>query len=235
MIRKRQALVKTVLLATVVYLQMGTILYLIASSSDMLGAQERALPSQLLEEEMSKGQELLQQNDLVSVKVIFQLQLSDRILDVVQSVDNQDYLIRNPAGEYDKLGTLFVDKDYKEGAYNIVIYGHSFRNSKERLSRLKERAYILENQVFSILENEVKKDYQIIAYFNSELPERDIAYFNTSFRNMGSYHEFLQKAQNASLHSFNCDIKAVEHSLTLITCDLSSEKERRWVVVAVPL
>ena len=165
----------------------------------------------------------------------FSILFSDRVLEVVRSKDNKEFLSMNLAGEYDKLGTLFIDKDYQENSENMVIYGHSSKSNMKQLTPLKNAAYVLENQLFTIDKGKLHVEYQIIAYLNRQLPEAELPYLNTSFRTTSDFLQFLEAAKRESIIDFAVgDFSEVNESITIVTCDLRN-KNKRWIIIAIPL
>ncbi len=227
---KRQK--KTVVLAIIAYLQMIAVVSLIVFNMPLLASEEVVDKSEITAADFSlETREVLDNEDFV-----LWLSLSDRMLPVVQSKDNKEYLKLNLAKEEEALGTLFIDKDYSPISYNMVIYGHSARKNNERLTLLKNRNYVQNNRILTIVRDGQEQKYEIIAYFNRELPENEIAYLQGDFRNHSEFVKFLHSAQAHSLLAQEKrDFSLVTNSITLVTCDMSDAAKKRWVVVAIPL
>ncbi len=229
---------KTITLALIAYCQMAAVVWLIASHADLVQAKEEKFTKDeriaLPEMTALSSQQVIQAEE--NPDFAFWLRLSDRLLPVVQSRDNKEYLKLNLAKQTDKMGTLFIDRQYSPTSLNIVIYGHSASHNSERLTLLKKRPYVENNRIFAVENAQGTTKYQIIAYFNSTLPERDLAYLQTDFRNRSDFESFLKAANAKSIIDFSPpDFSQVDNSLTLVTCDMTTKGQGRWVVVAVPL
>lgn len=158
---------------------------------------------------------------------------------VMQTVNNEYYLDHNFDQEYDKNGSIFLDKDC-DAAFpndNMIIYGHHMKSGKmfgnlnyySKESFYKEHPYI---QFDTIYEEGL---YQVMYVFRSRIYNEDeIVFKYYKFIDATSEDEFYSNMEEMNAISlYDTDVRAQygDKLITLSTCD-SSENNGRFVVVA---
>lgn len=174
-------------------------------------------------------------------KLIGWLKIDDTNIDypVMQTVNNEYYLDHNYNQEYDKNGSLFLDKDC-DAAFpndNMIIYGHHMKsgNMFGNLNYYSKESYYKSHpqiQFDTIYEEGL---YDVMYVFRSRIySEEEIVFKYYQFLDATSADEFasyMDEMANLSLYDTGVRAGYGDQLLTLSTCD-SSEEEGRFVVVA---
>lgn len=158
---------------------------------------------------------------------------------VMQTSDNEYYLEHNLNQEYDKNGSIFMDKDCDvlKPSTNFIIYGHHMRSGQmfgtldkyEKESYYEEHPYIQFDTIYE------KGIYQIMYVFRSRVySEDEIVFKYYQFIDANSEQEFnsyMAEMEAMSLYDTGVTAEYGDQLLTLSTCDYQ-EKNGRFVVVA---
>ena len=174
-------------------------------------------------------------------KVVGWLSIPDTKIDypVMQTVNNDYYLDHNFDQEYDKNGSIFLDKDCDPGHPNdnMIIYGHHMKSGKMfgNLNYYAKESYYEEHPYINFDTIYEEGTYQVMYVFRSQIyNEEDIVFKYYKFIDATSEDEFysnLEEMQAISL--YDTGVRAVygDKLITLSTCD-SSANNGRFVVVA---
>jgi len=174
-------------------------------------------------------------------KVVGWLSIPDTKIDypVMQTVNNDYYLDHNFDQEYDKNGSIFLDKDCNPGHPNdnMIIYGHHMKSGKMfgNLNYYAKESYYEEHPYINFDTIYEEGTYQVMYVFRSQIyNEEDIVFKYYKFIDATSEDEFysnLEEMQAISL--YDTGVRAVygDKLITLSTCD-SSANNGRFVVVA---
>ena len=174
-------------------------------------------------------------------KLIGWLKIDDTNIDypVMQTVNNEYYLDHNFNQEYDKNGSLFLDKDCNAAFpnTNMIIYGHHMKSGKMfgNLNYYSKESYYKEHpqiQFDTIYEEGI---YDIMYVFRSRIYNEDEVVFKYyQFFDVNSEDEFysaMDEMARMSLYDTGVTAEYGDKLITLSTCD-SSEEDGRFVVVA---
>jgi sortase B len=186
---------------------------------------------------LEKYQKLYSQNK----SLIGWLKIDDTNIDypVMQTVNNEYYLEHNYTQEYDRNGSIFLDKDCditNPGA-NMIIYGHHMKSGKMfgNLDKYSSKSYYEEHPFIQFDTIYEEGTYQVMYVFRSRIYNEDEIVFK--------YYQFLDAAtpeefdsnmnEMAALALYDTGVTATygDRLITLSTCD-SSEEDGRFVVVA---
>lgn len=159
---------------------------------------------------------------------------------VLQSKDNDYYLIHNYKKEKSSTGSLFLDKDFDlvNGSSNYLIYGH--RNKQglmfEDLIKYAKEDFYKEHTKIRFTTNKEDSIYEIISVFYSRVyykSEQNVFryYYFVNAENEEAYNEFVNNAKKVSIYNIETTAKYSDQLLTLSTCEYSQE-DGRFVVVA---
>lgn len=159
---------------------------------------------------------------------------------VLQTTDNDYYMERDYKKEYNRHGSIFLDKDYNWGipSSNLLLYGHNKNDNKmfgELLNYKKEDFYKKHKNIkFTTLKEE--STYEILSIFYSRVyyqNETDVFryYFFVNAENEEEYDEFVNNAKKVSIYDTGVEAKFGEQLLTLSTCEYSQDNGR-FVIVA---
>ena len=196
-----------------------------------------------LEEEKEKPPILAKYETLYkkNKKLIGWLKIDDTNIDypVMQTVNNEYYLDHNFNQEYDKNGSLFLDKDCNAAFpnTNMIIYGHHMKSGKMfgNLNYYSKESYYKEHpriQFDTIYEEGL---YDIMYVFRSRIYNEDEVVFKYyKFLDVISEDEFysaMDEMARMSLYDTGVTAAYGDKLITLSTCD-SSEEDGRFVVVA---
>jgi len=196
------------------------------------------------EEETEEEREILDEYKVLYNKnksLIGWVKIDDTIIDypVMQTVNNEYYLTHNLEQEYDKNGSIFMDKDCDvlEPSTNLIIYGHHMKSGKMfgDLNKYSDKKYYEEHPYIQFDTLYEKGTYAIMYVFRSRVyNENEITFKYYQFIDANSAEEFDSYMDEMSALSFyDTGVTACygDRLLTLSTCD-SSEKDGRFVVVA---
>lgn len=158
---------------------------------------------------------------------------------VMQTVNNEYYLDHNYTQEYDKNGSIFLDKDcdIMNPGTNMIIYGHDMKSGKMfgSLDKYSSKEYYLQHpliQFDTIYEEGV---YQIMYVFRSRVyNEEDIVFKYYQFFEASTPQQFdstMHEMAKLSLYDTGITATYGDKLITLSTCD-QTEEDGRFVVVA---
>lgn len=163
---------------------------------------------------------------------------------VVQYKDNDYYLRKNAAGEYQYDGCYFADcRCVMDLCQNTTIYGHNMDNTTTKFGQLEKYRDLKMYQKYPIIYFDTPATvgvWKIVAVFLTNDDEADGVKFYYRDRDYPTQEEFLYYIERCRRRSYiDCpvDVQANDRLLTLSTCDysLSNSKSRhtgRLVVVA---
>lgn len=174
-------------------------------------------------------------------KLIGWLQIDDTNIDypVMQTVNNEYYLDHNFNQEFDKNGSLFLDKDCDvvHRNTNLIIYGHHMKSGKMfgSLNRYSSEDYCKKHSTIQFDTIYEKGTYEVMYVFRSRIYNEDEVVFKYyQFLDASSEKEFdsnMKEMAELSLYDTGVTASYGDDLLTLSTCD-SSETDGRFVVVA---
>lgn len=174
-------------------------------------------------------------------KLIGWVKIDDTNIDypVMQTSDNEYYLDHNLNQEYDRNGSIFMDKDCDvlKPSTNYILYGHHMKSGQMfgKLDLYEDESYYEEHQYIQFDTIYEKGTYQIMYVFRSRVySEGDVAFKYYQFIDAISEQEFdsnMQEMAAMSLYDTGVTAQYGDQLLTLSTCDYQ-EKNGRFVVVA---
>ena len=190
-------------------------------------------PKEVLEE----YKKLLNENK----KLIGWLTIDDTNIDypVVQTSDNDYYQDHNLNQEYDKNGSIFMDKDCDvlQPSTNFILYGHHMKsgNMFGKLDLYASESYGKKHSLIQFDTIYEKGVYQVMYVFRSRVyKEEDVVFKYYQFIDANSEQEFdsnMAQMAKDSLYDTGVTAEYGDRLLTLSTCDYQ-EKDGRFVVVA---
>lgn len=197
-----------------------------------LDSQEKELPPVL-----EKYKTLYQKNK----KIVGWLKIDGTKIDypVMQTVNNEYYLDHNYNQEYDKNGSIFMDKDCTPAFpnTNMIIYGHHMKSGRmfgdlnyySKESYFKKHPQILFDTIYE------EGVYDVMYVFRSHIYNEDEVVFKYyQFIDVNSEDEFysaMDEMSRLSLYDTGVTAEYGDRLITLSTCD-HSEEDGRFVVVA---
>lgn len=174
-------------------------------------------------------------------KLIGWLKIDDTKIDypVMQTNNNEYYLDHNLNQEYDKNGSIFMDKDCDvlKPSTNYILYGHHMQSGRMfgDLDKYASQKYAEEHPCIefdTIYEHGL---YQVMYVFRSRVySEEEIVFKYYQFIDAASETEFnsyMQEMAEMSLYDTGVTARYGDQLLTLSTCDYQ-ETNGRFVVVA---
>ena len=174
-------------------------------------------------------------------KLIGWVKIDDTNIDypVMQTSDNEYYLEHNLNQEYDKNGSIFMDKDCDvlKPSTNLILYGHHMRSGKMfgELDKYSDPDYYLKHRYIDFDTIYEKGIYEVMYVFRSRVySEEEVVFKYYQFIDAVSELEFnsnMKEMAAASLYDTGVTAKYGDRLLTLSTCDYQ-EKNGRFVVVA---
>ena len=169
------------------------------------------------------------------------LKIDDTNIDypVMQTANNEYYLDHNYNQEYDKNGSLFLDKDCDvvHRNTNLIVYGHHMKSGKMfgNLNQYGNEKYCKAHEIIQFDTIYEKGTYQVMYVFRTRVYNEDEVVFKYyQFLDAVSEKEFnsnMQEMAELSLVDTGVTASYGDELLTLSTCD-SAETDGRFVVVA---
>ena len=158
---------------------------------------------------------------------------------VMQTTDNEYYLDHNLNQEYDKNGSIFMDKDCDvlKPSTNFILYGHHMKSGQMfgSLSSYSDQSYCEKHPYIQFDTIYEKGLYEIMYVFRSRVySEDEIVFKYYQFIDAQSEQEFdsyMNDMAEMSLYDTGVTASFGDQLLTLSTCDYQ-EKNGRFVVVA---
>ena len=158
---------------------------------------------------------------------------------VMQTTDNEYYLDHNLNQEYDKNGSIFMDKDCDvlKPSTNFILYGHHMKSGQMfgSLSLYSNQSYYEKHPYIQFDTIYEKGLYEIMYVFRSRVySEDEIVFKYYQFIDAQSEQEFdsyMNDMEGMSLYDTGVTASFGDQLLTLSTCDYQ-EKNGRFVVVA---
>ena len=158
---------------------------------------------------------------------------------VMQTTDNEYYLDHNLNQEYDKNGSIFMDKDCDvlKPSTNLILYGHHMKSGQMfgGLSLYSDQNYYEKHPYIQFDTIYEKGLYEIMYVFRSRVySEDEIVFKYYQFIDAQSEQEFdsyMNDMEGMSLYDTGVTASFGDRLLTLSTCDYQ-EKNGRFVVVA---
>lgn len=174
-------------------------------------------------------------------KMVGWIKIDDTKIDypVMQTVNNEYYMDHNFNQEYDKNGSLFLDKDCDivHRNTNLIIYGHHMKSGKMfgGLNKYSSQEYCKEHPNIQFDTIYERGTYEVMYVFRSRIYNEDEVVFKYyQFLDAASEQEFnsnMQEMAALSLYDTGVTASYGDQLLTLSTCDYS-EEDGRFVVVA---
>ena len=195
------------------------------------------------EEEKAAPEVLDEFKNLLNVnkKLIGWVKIDDTNIDypVMQTTDNDYYLEHNLNQEYDKNGSIFLDKDCDivEPSTNLILYGHHMRSGKMfgELDKYESQTYCEEHPYIQFDTLYEKGTWQVMYVFRSKVySQEEIVFKYYQFIDVNSEQEFdsnMQEMAALSLYDTGVTAEYGDRLLTLSTCDYE-ETNGRFVIVA---
>ncbi len=214
------------------------------AASSAAPAQPTSGPLYTLNEEPEVEREVLEEYKILlktNKKLIGWLKIDDTNIDypVMQTSDNEYYLTHNLNQEYDKNGSIFMDKDCDvlKPSTNFILYGHHMASGRMfgKLGLYQKKSYYEEHPYIQFDTIYEKGTYEVMYVFRSRVfKEEEIVFKYYQFIDANSEQEFdsyMNEMAEMSLYDTGVTAQYGDQLLTLSTCDYQ-EKNGRFVVVA---
>ena len=177
----------------------------------------------------------------INKRLIGWVKIDDTNIDypVMQTVDNEYYLTHNLSQEYDRNGSIFMDKDCDvlKPSTNLILYGHHMRSGMMfgELDRYEKQSYWEKHPYIQFDTLYEEGTWEIMYVFRSKVySQEEIVFKYYQFIDANSEEEFdsnMQEMASMSLYDTGVTAKFGDQLLTLSTCDYE-ENNGRFVVVA---
>jgi len=158
---------------------------------------------------------------------------------VMQTADNEYYLDHNYNQDYDKNGSIFMDKDCTPAFPNdnMIIYGHHMKSGKMfgNLNYYAKQDFWEKNKTFTFDTIYETGKYEVMYVFRDKIHSEDeIVFKYYQFIDATSAEEFdsnMEAMREMSFYDTGVTAAYGDRLITLSTCD-SSTADGRFVVVA---
>ena len=186
---------------------------------------------------LEKYKKLFSQNK----SLIGWIKIDDTNIDypVMQTVNNEYYLDHNYNQQYDKNGSIFLDKDcdITNPGTNMIIYGHHMKSGKMfgNLKLYSNKDYFEKHRIIQFDTIYEEGRYEVMYVFRSRIYNEDeIVFKYYQFFDVATPEEFdsnMAEMAKIALYDTGVTAKYGDKLITLSTCD-NSEQDGRFVVVA---
>lgn len=154
---------------------------------------------------------------------------------VMQTKDNPDFYLNHDFNRnYSFYGTPYLSAycDVKKSD-NLIIYGHNINGGKMfgALEKYKDKEFFYKHRKIHFTTDK-KREYEVFAVMSVNIHEFEYWKFVMA-RNEEEYDEFVDKVAENSLWKAGDKPKHREQILTLSTCDNSTSKDDRLVVLYI--
>ena len=158
---------------------------------------------------------------------------------VMQTDDNQYYLTHNLNQEYDRNGSVFMDKDCDvlKPSTNLILYGHHMRSGRMfgQLDRYEKKDFWEKHPYIQFDTIYEEGTWEVMYVFRSRVySQKEIVFKYYQFIDANSEQEFISNMEEMaamSLYDTGVTAEYGDQLLTLSTCDYE-ETNGRFVVVA---
>ncbi len=158
---------------------------------------------------------------------------------VMQTINNEYYLDHNLNQEYDKNGSIFMDKDCDvlKPSTNFILYGHHMKSGLMfgKLDLYSSEEYYKKHKIIKFDTIYEKGTYEVMYVFRTKIyNEEDIVFKYYQFIDALSEQEFdsyMQEMAEMSFYDTGVTAQYGDQLLTLSTCDYYVN-DGRFVVVA---
>ncbi len=168
----------------------------------------------------------------INEDVEFLLRYEDNLIPIVNTRDNERYFRLSIYGEYDSMGTPFIDEVSSANSDNIIIQGHSSNKNDFLFSFIGD---ITENSndTFELISTSNERAYKIIgiALIDLTIDSPWLGYYQQEFRGDEKkqlVEDFLERSYLINEHDA---IDEGSRLLTLVTCDVAKE-DARFILLA---
>lgn len=174
-------------------------------------------------------------------KLIGWVKIDDTKIDcpVMQTSDNEYYLSHNMEQQYDKNGSIFMDKDCDviKPSTNLILYGHHMKSGRMfgELDKYSSEKFYEDHKYIDFDTIYEKGIYEVMYVFRSRVySEEEVVFKYYQFIDAVSEVEFdsnMREMAAVSLYDTGVEASYGDRLLTLSTCDYQ-ETNGRFVVVA---
>lgn len=198
--------------------------------------KERYNEYEIKQEEVIKQEEINYQEIIDKVKTqyqnndvvgILEINNTDYIVPIMQSNDNDYYLNHTPDGEYNFMGSIYLDFRVDiDNDKKLLIYGHNSSNIDmpfKILENYYDKDYYNNHKYIEITTSKEKKKYEI---FSVHVETSDFSYMNTDFSNEEEYLKHITNLKNRSMYDINIDLTEKDEILILQTCSTHKDYKK---------
>ena len=158
---------------------------------------------------------------------------------ILQSSDDEYYLMHNYKKEKSKYGSIFIKSNCNilDPKSNVIIYGHNMNDTQmfNQLLNYKNKDYYNEHPIIKLATEQGECQYEIVSVFKSRVFYQDetnvFRYYNyTTFDDEKTYSTYIENCKKIQLYDTGVSAEYGEQLITLITCEYSQENGRMVVV-----
>ena len=149
---------------------------------------------------------------------------------IMQSSDNQYYLTHNSKGEYDVLGSIFMDYRNTLDDRKILLFGHNAKKLTNSpfhdLEKYVDYSFYKDHKYIDLILNNEKSKWQIFSVMivNNNTTKHMKIEFNDE-----EWIEHISWIKNNSLYDTNIDVGVENKIIVLQTCYY--EKENTYLLI----
>lgn len=187
------------------------------------------LPPKILQPLIKAEREKYNNPDIFAV-----LKIPNTVIDypVVQSSDNEYYLLKDPSKNYSISGSLFFDYEnsFEQRNKHYIIYGHNMNADImfHSLRYYREKSYYDDHKYITLETPYETQTYEVFAFYKTSV---DFYYLHVFFNNDFEFLDLASQMKEKSIYDTGLEIDKDDTILTLSTCS-NQETTTRYVLNA---
>lgn len=150
---------------------------------------------------------------------ILEINNTDYSVPIMQGDDNSYYLDHTPDGEYNQLGSIYLDYRVDiDSSKKLLVYGHNSKNIDMPFNILEEyydKDYYDSHKYIEITTSTTKKKYEI---FSVHVETSDFSYMNIKFKTDKDYLNHIKRLKTRSMYDTLVEVTSSDEILILQTC-----------------
>lgn len=186
-------------------------------------------PPKILQPIINEEREKYNNQDVFAV-----LKIPDTVIDypVLQSTDNDYYLLKDANKNYSVSGSLFFDYEntFEEKNKHYIIYGHNMNSNImfHSLRYYKDKEYYNKHKYITLETPYETQTFEVFSFYKTSV---DFYYLSVYFDTDADFLDLANQMKEKSIYDTGLEIEAKDTILTLSTCS-NQETTTRYVLNA---
>ncbi|MFV0479877.1 MAG: class B sortase [Anaerorhabdus sp.] len=177
--------------------------------------------------------ETLEEYQRINEDIVAIFAYKDLQLPIMNPGNNEAYFRTDIYGDYDSMGTPFVDETSNLLSSNVIIQGHASSKNDNMFSFIAELVEDSDS-TFRIISEDGEVEYQMIGIAEVDLTQENnlwLGYYQQEFRS-GEMEQMINEFLDRAFIQYGAaDVDDTSKLVTLVTCDVAEENSR-FIVIA---